>query len=120
MFSNLSCNSISLATDTPSFVIVGAPNDLSSTTFLPLGPRVTLTAFASVFTPTTIFWRTSSPNLTSLAAIYIFSKFVCLFKFLLNDSHNIFFFHNKEFITINFYCLPSIFAEKYFVTHIYV
>ena len=28
---------------TPSFVIRGAPKDLSSTTFLPLGPRVTLT-----------------------------------------------------------------------------
>ena len=69
MFSYLSCNSISLATETPSFVMVGAPNDLSSTTFLPFGPRVTLTAFASVFTPLTIFWRTSSPNFTSLAAI---------------------------------------------------
>jgi hypothetical protein len=34
-------NSISLATVTPSFVIFGLPNDLSSTTFLPLGPSVT-------------------------------------------------------------------------------
>ena len=32
----------------------GAPNDLSKTTFLPLGPSVTFTAFASVFTPSSI------------------------------------------------------------------
>ena len=55
MFSNLSSNSISFATDTPSFVIVGAPKDLSKTTFLPLGPSVTLTALANVLTPLTIF-----------------------------------------------------------------
>ena len=69
MFSNLSFNSISFATDTPSLVIVGAPKDLSRTTLRPLGPRVTLTALARVLTPFTIFWRTSSPNLTSFAAI---------------------------------------------------
>jgi len=34
-------NSISLATVTPSLVILGPPNDLSITTFLPLGPKVT-------------------------------------------------------------------------------
>ena len=32
-------NSISLATDTPSLVTVGAPKDLSNTTFLPFGPK---------------------------------------------------------------------------------
>ena len=51
MFSNLSSNSISLATETPSLVTVGAPNDLSKTTFLPLGPKVTLTASARMLTP---------------------------------------------------------------------
>src|SRR3990172_7618992 len=51
MFSNLSSSSISLATVTPSLVIVGAPNFLSRTTFLPFGPRVTFTASARVFTP---------------------------------------------------------------------
>lgn len=40
-FSNLSENSIALATVTPSFVIFGPPNDYSITTFLPLGPKVT-------------------------------------------------------------------------------
>ena len=45
MFSNLSASSISLATVTPSLVMRGAPNDLSSTTQRPLGPSVTFTAF---------------------------------------------------------------------------
>ncbi len=47
MFSSGSESSISLATVTPSFVIVGAPNFLSMTTFRPLGPRVTFTASAN-------------------------------------------------------------------------
>jgi hypothetical protein len=51
MFSNLSLSSISLATETPSLVTVGAPNERSSTTLRPLGPRVTLTASARMFKP---------------------------------------------------------------------
>ena len=47
MFSNASSNSISFAMVTPSFVIKGAPKDLSRTTFLPLGPKVTLTVSAN-------------------------------------------------------------------------
>ncbi len=51
MFSRGSGSSTSLATVTPSLVMVGAPNFLSSTTFLPLGPSVTFTASASLSTP---------------------------------------------------------------------
>ena len=51
MFSNLSSSSISLATVTPSLVTFGAPKDFSMTTLRPLGPRVTVTASASTFTP---------------------------------------------------------------------
>jgi hypothetical protein len=40
MFCSLSLSSISLATDTPSLVTVGAPKERSSTTLRPLGPRV--------------------------------------------------------------------------------
>ena len=69
MFSNLSLSSISLATDTPSFVTVGAPNDLSSTTFLPFGPSVVLTALANMFTPLANFFLALSPNFTSFAVI---------------------------------------------------
>ena len=69
MFSNLSSSSISFATDTPSLVTVGAPKDLSNTTFLPFGPNVTLTASARIFTPLSILLLAESPNFTSLADI---------------------------------------------------
>src|SRR5690242_19534287 len=45
---------------TPSLVIVGAPHFFSSTTLRPLGPRVTLTASASVFMPRSRPRRASS------------------------------------------------------------
>ena len=71
MFSNLSSSSISLATETPSFVTVGAPKLLSSTTLRPFGPRVTLTALASVSTPLSMRWRAPSEKRTSLALMYV-------------------------------------------------
>ncbi len=69
MFSNLFSSSISLATVTPSLVTRGAPNDLSSTTLRPLGPRVTRTASARMSIPCIILSRASTENFTSLAAI---------------------------------------------------
>jgi hypothetical protein len=59
MFSNLSSHSTSLATVTPSLVTVGEPKLFSRTTLRPLGPSVTRTAFASVFTPVMSFERAS-------------------------------------------------------------
>ncbi len=61
MFSRLSLSSISLATVTPSLVMVGEPNFLSRTTLRPLGPSVILTASASWLTPRRIAARDSSP-----------------------------------------------------------
>src|SRR6185369_401882 len=69
MFSNLSENSISFATVTPSLVTFGAPQDFSSTTFRPRGPRVTVTASARTLMPRSILDRASSLNLTIFAAI---------------------------------------------------
>ena len=68
MFSHGSSSSISLAIVTPSFVIVGAPHFLSSTTFWPLGPSVMATASASLSTPASSPRRASSPNFSSLDA----------------------------------------------------
>ncbi|MDF2665810.1 MAG: uncharacterized protein K0R81_1660 [Microbacterium sp.] len=48
IFSYGSSSSISLAIETPSFVIVGAPHFFSSTTLRPRGPSVTLTASAQI------------------------------------------------------------------------
>src|SRR5579883_262053 len=67
MFSNGSSSSISLAMVTPSLVIVGAPNFLSSTTLRPLGPSVIFTASASASTPFLRARRASSSNSSCLA-----------------------------------------------------
>ncbi len=69
MFSNGSFSSISLATVTPSFVIVGLPNFLSMTTFRPLGPSVTLTAWDMMLTPRKIAARASSLNRSCLGMV---------------------------------------------------
>ena len=76
MFWSLSFSSISLATDTPSLVTVGAPKERSSTTLRPLGPRVTLTALARMFTPSTMRARASPPKITSFAAMLLPQKLV--------------------------------------------
>ncbi len=62
IFSYGSSRSISLAMETPSFVIVGAPHFFSRTTLRPFGPRVTLTASASTFMPRSRARRASSSN----------------------------------------------------------
>ena len=64
IFSQGSSSSISLAMETPSLVIVGAPHFFSSTTLRPRGPSVTLTASASAFIP-----RSSPRRASSLKAI---------------------------------------------------
>src|SRR3989440_10507675 len=68
-FSKASSTSISRAIVTPSFVIVGAPNFLSNTTYRPFGPSVTLTASARMLTPRSSERRASSLNFSSLCAI---------------------------------------------------
>ena len=78
IFSKPSSSSISFAIVTPSFVISGAPNCLSSTTFLPFGPIVTLTVSASLFTPASSAALASAPNLISFAMMTV----------LLNIIHN--------------------------------
>src|SRR5436305_1890914 len=69
MFSKGSSSSISLAMVTPSLVIVGGPNFLSSTTLRPLGPRVILTASASASIPRLSARRASSLYSSCLAGI---------------------------------------------------
>mmetsp|Transcript_16930 Transcript_16930/g.37643 ORF Transcript_16930/g.37643 Transcript_16930/m.37643 type:complete len:202 (+) Transcript_16930:1140-1745(+) len=66
MFMNLSLNSMCLATVTPSFVILGGPKLWSRMALRPLGPRVTCTASASLFTPSSILCLPSTPKRTSL------------------------------------------------------
>ena len=62
MFSNGSSSSTSRAMDTPSLVMVGAPNFFSITTLRPFGPRVTFTVSASLLTPASSPRRADSSN----------------------------------------------------------
>ena len=71
MFSKASSSSTSLAIDTPSLVMVGAPNFLSSTTLRPFGPSVTFTASASLFTPASSARRASSSNFRIFAMLCV-------------------------------------------------
>jgi len=67
MFSNGSLSSISFAIVTPSLVMSGAPNFLSRTTFLPLGPRVIFTVSVSWSIPLCRAFLASSPYMICFA-----------------------------------------------------
>src|SRR6218665_916890 len=71
IFSYGSSSSISLAMDTPSFVIVGAPHFFSSTTLRPRGPRVTLTASARMLRPRSRPRRASSSKAMIFAMRFV-------------------------------------------------
>src|SRR5881397_1609455 len=130
MFSNLSLSSTSLATDTPSLVTVGAPKERSSTTLRPLGPRVTLTALARMFTPSTMRWRASAPNTTSFAAIVRYlgwnemntGRRERLRDLLeaggrgaLDDREQVVFLHDQQFVAIDLDGLAAVLAEQHAV-----
>src|SRR5258705_2711631 len=109
IFSNLSSSSISLATVTPSLVMRGAPNDLSSTTLRPLGPSVTFTALLRMSTPRSILSRASTPNLTSLLAMMCSLKFwgIRRLRGLLlgggkigDNAHDVALLHDQKFLAV--------------------
>src|SRR5258707_5467760 len=127
MFSNLSSSSISLATVTPSLVMRGAPNDLSSTTLRPLGPSVTFTALLRMSTPRSILSRASTPNLTYLLAMMCSLK--CwgirrLRGFLLGggqigeNAHDVAFLHDQQFLAIELDLVAGPFAEQHAIANL--
>ncbi len=69
MFSNWFLRWISRAMVTPSFVTTGEPVIFSMITLRPLGPRVDLTASASLSTPDSSRSRASGPKRSSLAIV---------------------------------------------------
>src|SRR3989441_9718977 len=71
MFSLESLSSISLATVTPSLVIVGLPNFLSITTLRPFGPSVALTAAAMMLMPLSRLARASSSNFSCFGIAHV-------------------------------------------------
>ncbi len=102
IFSNASSSSISFAIVTPSFVMSGAPYCLSSTTFLPFGPSVTLTVFASLSTPASSAALASAPYLISFAIIM---RPPVLFY----NCQNIILFYNNIFLVIQLHFIACIF-----------
>src|SRR5687767_1530240 len=131
MFCSLSFSSISLATDTPSLVTVGAPKERSSTTLRPLGPRVTLTALARMFTPSTMRARASPPKTTSFAAMCIYlecSEWGGNSGDLLqagrggafDHGEEVVFLHHQQFFAIDLDGLAAVLAEQHTVAHRHV
>src|SRR5256714_6444697 len=128
MFSNLSSSSISLATVTPSLVMRGAPNDLSSTTLRPLGPSVTRTALARMSTPRNILSRASIENLTSLAAIFVL-RYVLMRQplgsllagdGLFDHAHDVALFHDQIFDPLDLDLRARPFAEQHAIANLEV
>ena len=101
IFWNLSCNSIALATVTPSLVIFGLPQEDSIMTFLPLGPIVTATASAKISTPLSISFLTSAPNLTSFAICRELAP--CKLAAALRASPENRYIINKSFYVFSYY-----------------
>ena len=77
IFSYGSSSSISLAIETPSLVMVGAPHFFSSTTLRPFGPSVTFTASARMFMPRSRPRRASSSNAINLAMRVVLYLSLC-------------------------------------------
>src|SRR5689334_6595982 len=119
MFSNLSLSSISFATDTPSLVTVGAPNERSSTTLRPFGPSVTFTASARMFTPVIMRTRAFSLNLTSLAAM-VDSSLIWLAEALGHDGHDVFFAHHEQLFAVDLDGAAGVLAEEDLVADFHV
>src|SRR5438067_8967664 len=109
MFSNLFSSSISLATVTPSLVMVGEPNDFSITTLRPLGPSVTFTASASVLTPLRIASRARTSKRISLAIL------ICLLELLLDDAEDVFLAHHQVFLPVDLDLGPGVLGEQHAV-----
>src|SRR5438105_458696 len=135
IFSNLSSSSISLATVTPSLVMRGAPNDLSSTTLRPFGPSVTRTALARMSTPRSILSRASTENLTSFAAMSLTpASIVCCDQFARSggsggllaplsfhqDPHEVAFLHDQVLDAVELNLGSRPFAEQHPVADLHV
>src|SRR6266849_379724 len=110
MFSSGSCRSISLATVTPSLVIVGDPNFLSRMTLRPLGPRVTFTASAKWLTPRRMPCREESPY-TICFAMFVLLLFLCR-AVAVDDGQHFILAHDEVLHAIELDLLARVLAEE--------
>src|SRR5581483_4725611 len=122
MFSSGSLRSISLATVTPSLVMVGDPNFLSRTTLRPFGPSVTLTASASWLTPRSTAWRDCSPYTICFAislfscgfrlSLLLFGLRIAALVAALDDGQDFVLAHDEVLLTIELDLLTRVLAEE--------
>src|SRR6476659_10137965 len=108
MFWNLSSSSISLATVTPSLVIVGEPQLFSMTTLRPRGPSVTLTALARTFRPRAISARAAALKTISLAAIFVS-------PLLLDDREDVVLTHDQVLFAVDLHLGAAVLREQHLV-----
>src|SRR6266571_74117 len=113
IFSYGSSSSISFATVTPSFVIVGLPNFLSRITLRPLGPSVALTALDSFSTPRSNACRAFSSNCNCLAAISYF-----LLR-LTDDAEDVVLAHNQIRLIVDFDFGAAVFRDQHLVAFLH-
>src|SRR5215472_7608885 len=116
MFSNLSGSSISLATVTPSLVTLGAPQDFSSTTLRPRGPRVTVTASARTLMPRSTFARASSLNFTIFAGMSLSSYA----SSGLDDAEDVFLTQDEVLLAVDLDLGPRVLAEQDAVARLHI
>src|SRR6516164_3224066 len=110
MFSYLPSSSTALATVTPSLVTVGEPKLFSMMTLRPLGPRVTATAFAIVFTPSRSRARASSSKQIIFAAILVLLP--KLSKALLEHREDVFLAHDQVLFAVQIHFRAAVLAEQ--------
>src|SRR5438477_11000075 len=120
IFSYGSSSSISFATVTPSFVIVGLPNFLSRITLRPLGPSVALTARASFSMPRSNACRALSSNCNCLAAIfYVDSWWLLVDRQSADDAEDIVLPHNQVSFAVDLDFGAAVLLDKHFVSRLY-
>src|SRR5207245_11074436 len=107
-----SLSSISLATVTPSLVIVGLPNFLSMTTLRPFGPSVAFTAAAIIVTPLSSALRASSSNLSCFGMDRV--------PPLLENGEDVFLAHDEVFFVVDLDLGARILAEQDLVAGLHV
>src|SRR4029078_13249564 len=117
MFSSGAFSSISFATVTPSLVIVGELNFLSSTTLRPLGPRVTFTASASWLMPRRIACRDCSPYTICFAMCLKLHRLHRLTPahyalFRIENREHFVLAHDEVFLAIELDVLPGVLPEQ--------
>src|SRR6266446_7327475 len=132
MFSKGSLSSISLATATPSLVMVGLPYFLSMTTLRPLGPKVALTAAAMMLTPRSRAARPSSLNMTCFGILVLLLDRareltgprgpvgLAVRVRLLDDCEHVLFLHDQVLLLVDLDLGARVLAEEHAVVGLHV